>query len=94
MADAARIKAKVRGRVKGIGFRAFTSEQAKSLGLTGYVRNVPGERSVEVEAEGDKLKLDEFLIRIKKGPALARVESVEVAWEDYKGQYPDFSVRS
>jgi len=46
MADLALVKATVHGRVKGIGFRAFTWEQAKALGLNGYVRNLPDRDAV------------------------------------------------
>ena len=94
MADLALIKVTVHGQVKGIGFRAFTREQAKALGLTGYVRNQPGENAVEIEAEGEKARLEKLIAYLKVGPPLARVERVEVNWSEYTGQYADFSVRS
>ena len=93
MAELSSFKAIVRGRVTGIGFRAFTGKQAESLGLTGYVRNIPGERAVEVEAEGDKAGLEALISRLKVGPSPARVSGVEVTWREYSGKYPDFSIR-
>lgn len=39
------------GVVQGVGFRAATRMQAKSIGLTGYVRNLPNGQ-VEIVAGG------------------------------------------
>ena len=94
MADLALVKATVHGRVKGIGFRAFTWEQAKALGLNGYVRNLPDRDAVGLEAEGERAGLEKLLVYLKRGPPLARVERVEVNWAAYTGRYSDFSVRS
>ena len=93
MADLALIKATVHGRVKGIGFRAFAREQATSLGLSGYVRNLPDENTVEIEAEGEKDRLEKLIAYLRVGPPLARVERVEVNWSEYTGQYSDFTIR-
>src|SRR5689334_11557832 len=67
----------VRGLVQGVGFRPFVYRVAESLGLTGFVRNTAGE--VEIEAEGDREKLDRFVARLSRdAPPLARVEDVRV----------------
>ena len=91
MAELASVKTIVHGRVTGIGFRAFVEMKAQGLGLKGYVRNV--ERAVEMEAEGEKDKLEQLIGFIQAGPRLARVESVDVEWSEYRGQYSDFTVR-
>lgn len=39
------------GRVQGVGFRYQAASEAKSLGLTGWVRNC-WDGSVELEAQG------------------------------------------
>jgi acylphosphatase len=93
MADLALVKVTVQGQVKGIGFRAFTLAQAKALGLSGYVRNLPGENSVEIEAEGEKARLEKLLAYLRTGPPLARVERLEVNWLEYTGQYSEFTIR-
>ena len=64
------------------------------MGLTGYARNRPNENTVEIEAEGEKARLEKLIAYLKVGPPLARVEQVEVNWSEYTGQYSDFSIRS
>jgi acylphosphatase len=93
MFDTAAVKVVVYGSVQGVFFRDFTSRQAGELGLTGYVRNLPGGGSVEVVAEGDKAKLEELIAHLKKGPPRAIVERIEVNWSLPSGNYSCFSVR-
>ena len=82
--------ATVHGLVQGVFFRAFVHERAKALGLTGYVKNLSGGRSLEVYAEGDKEKLEELLAHLKVGPRSARVERVEVKWSEHTGRFERF----
>lgn len=91
MADLASVKVTVHGRVTGIGFRAFARAQAKALGLTGYARNLPDD-SVEIEAEGERDKLEKLVARLKAGPPLSRVQNADVTWSEYRGIYQDFSI--
>ena len=72
--DLASVRAIVYGDVQGVFFRAFASRQARELGLTGYVRNLPDGESVEVEAEGERNKLEELIGYLKVGPPAAKVE--------------------
>lgn len=65
------------GHVQGVGFRAFTVEQAREHGLTGWVRNLPDD-SVELEAQGDPLRIDALLARCAHGPPAAIVSGVAV----------------
>lgn len=51
MTDLTSVRATVSGRVQGVYFRDFTSRHARELGLTGYVRNLPDGKAVEVQAE-------------------------------------------
>lgn len=81
----------VSGWVQGVFFRDQTQKWANSLSITGWVRNLKDGR-VEVMAEGDKEKVEDLISQLKQGPSLARVENVEVDWEDYKGEFKDFSI--
>ena len=93
MTDLASMRATVYGRVQGVYFRAFVSREAEKLGLTGYVRNLPGGRTVEVQAEGGRSKLEKLIDHLKVGPPGARVEKVETDRSEYTGSYSTFSVR-
>ncbi len=93
MTDLASVRVIVYGRVQGVYFRVFASRQATKLGSTGYVRNLPGGRAVEVEAEGERSRLEELIDCLKVGPPGARVERVETNWSEYTGTYSDFSIR-
>ncbi len=92
MSELASLQAIVYGHVQGVFFRAFASGQARELGLTGYVRNLP-KRSVEVKAEGERGRLEELIDRLKTGPPGARVEKVATNWSEYTGSYSGFSIR-
>jgi acylphosphatase len=93
MAELVHLKAVVHGRVQGVYYRAFTSRVAKSLGLKGFVKNIIGSGDVEIEADGDRPKLEELLRQLEIGPPEALIENIDTTWSDYKGQYPDFDVR-
>ena len=67
----------IAGRVQGVGFRVFTEAAAVREGVHGFVRNLPDGR-VEVLVEGDQESIDRVEMKIRRGPAGARIESVEV----------------
>ncbi len=91
--ETARLRAIVRGRVQGVGFRYFVERNARELGLTGWVRNLPDGSSVEVEAEGERAKLEELLARLHQGPRMAAVDKVESRWDRARGEYQGFGLR-
>jgi len=62
------------------------------LGVKGWVRNLPDGR-VEAVLEGEKNNVEALLQRIEEGPPYARVEKIEVEWEDYQGEFADFRIR-
>ena len=66
---------RVEGRVQGVFFRATTQEQARALGLRGYVRNLP-DGSVEVYACGDRVAVETLSAWLWEGPPYARVTRV------------------
>lgn len=71
----------VTGRVQGVWFRAFTAEEARQLGLTGYVRNLPDGR-VEVLACGEQKSLAVLEAWLWQGPPAARVDEVACSAAD------------
>ena len=92
MSDLASVQVIVYGRVQGVFFRAFVSRQATELGLTGYVRNMP-DRTVEVQAEGERKQLEELIGVLRVGPPAAKVEKIVTNWSEYGGTYIGFSIK-
>jgi acylphosphatase len=82
----------VSGKVQGVSFRAFVQKEAEALGVQGWVKNLADGR-VEAVAEGPKEKVDALLEKMKKGPATARVEKMEVAEEAATGEFAKFEVK-
>ncbi len=72
-----RAHAFVAGRVQGVFFRASTQEQAKDLGIGGWVRNLSDGR-VEVLVEGKQSAVEQLVQWLWHGPPGADVEKVEV----------------
>ena len=65
------------GRVQGVGFRYSALSAARSLGLAGWVRNLPN-GSVETRAWGSPEQIADYLSWLRSGPSFARVEQVSV----------------
>jgi acylphosphatase len=87
-----RLKLKISGRVQGVCYRWYTRDTAAELGLTGWVRNLPG-GTVELVAEGARDKLDQLLDWCRRGPDLARVSDIQTEWKDETGEFQEFSIR-
>ena len=77
MSDLASVQATVYGRVQGVFFRAFAATEAQELGLTGYVRNLPG-GAVEVQAEGERKQLEVLIDCLEVGPPSAKVDGLSL----------------
>jgi acylphosphatase len=87
-----RAYAYVSGRVQGVFFRAETADLANRLGLTGWVRNLSDGR-VEALFEGEKEDVEKALDFCRQGPPGASVRSLDVKWEDSKGDFQDFRIK-
>ncbi len=81
----------VSGRVQGVCYRMATVEQARRLGLTGWVRNLADGR-VEVYACGSRAALDTLQAWLHQGPPMARVDSVGVS-DSKPDKLQEFSIR-
>ncbi|KUJ96096.1 MAG: acylphosphatase [Desulfonauticus sp.] len=83
----------VSGKVQGVWFRAWTHDQATSLNIKGWVRNL-ADGKVEVLAQGEEKDLEELKKRLLVGSPLSRVEHVECKYlEDYDKTYDKFEIR-
>jgi acylphosphatase len=81
----------VLGRVQMVMYRDFTKRRARSLGLTGWVKN-NDDGTVRIVAEGEESKLKALLSEIQKGSLLARVDDIRVSWKEPSGSFSSFSI--
>jgi acylphosphatase len=86
-----RARVMIEGRVQGVFFRHHTQEVAFRLDLKGWVKN-RRDGSVEALFEGDKKKVDQIIQWCHRGPSEARVMNVQTTWENYTGEFDDFSI--
>jgi acylphosphatase len=86
-----RVRVRVRGRVQGVFFRAEARDRAESLGVAGWIGNLP-DGSVEAVFEGEDERVASMVDWCRRGPAGAEVEEVEVVREEPAGE-TGFSVR-
>jgi len=82
----------VSGRVQGVFFRQKTKMQARMQDVTGWVRNLPDGR-VEAVFEGEEQAVKALVEYCRHGPSYAKVTNLEVAWEEYRGEFDDFQMR-
>ena len=85
------VNIKITGKVQGVGFRYFVLRQAQELGITGWVSN-KSNGHVEAMAQGDKEDLDQFIAKVKQGPAFSRVDDLILNWEDGQENYTSFEI--
>lgn len=87
-----RVHVIAKGLVQGVGFRWFTARLAESSGLGGYVRNLINGQ-VEIEAEGDRSLVEEFLNDLRVGPRSARVTNLQIQWMEPLHRHTRFEIR-
>ena len=77
----------ISGRVQGVGYRASMIDEARRLGVTGWVRN-RRDGAVEAVVDGDAVAVAAIVAWARRGPPAARVADVLV--EDADGTFSDF----
>ena len=91
MADPVARKVRLYGRVQGVFFRQWLVQQARELGVAGWVRNAP-DGSVEAHVEGDETVVEKMIEAMSQGPTNARVEDLMVEDADVE-EISGFAVR-
>ena len=88
-----RLRITVYGRVQRVGYRDRVAETARKIGITGTVRNLEDEVTVEIIVEGEENKLKEFvkLINIKDLPI--DVEKIDSKEEKATGEFKYFKIK-
>ena len=88
-----RANIRIKGNVQMAGFRTFIENIADSLNVTGFAENQE-DGSVRVVCEGKEEGINELINSIKeKTPSFARIEEMNVAYEEYKGEFTGFGRR-
>jgi len=88
---AIRVRVVVTGRVQGVFFRDGCREQARALGVRGFVHNrIDG--AVEAEFEGPEAAVERMVAWCRTGPPRARVDAVTTERIATIGE-PGFRVR-
>lgn len=82
----------ISGVVQGVGYRWSCSRAARSIGVTGWVRNLDDGR-VEALAQGTQAQADEFVKWCYRGPAEARVTDIAAAFGESVETFSDFGIR-
>lgn len=82
---------RIRGRVQGVGFRAYVQYKAKSHGVAGWVRN-RSDGTVEAVLHGEAEAVQAVIESAHRGPRTARVTDVQVS--DAEGDYEGFEQRA
>ena len=72
-------KFRVEGRVQGVWFRGWVRQEARALGLAGWVRN-QRDGSVEALFSGPETRVQEMIAELHRGPPAARVW--DVTWKE------------
>lgn len=91
-AAATRLEATVFGLVQGVYFRQYTLQEARRLGLTGWVAN-QRDGTVRVVAQGSHEALEQFLQFLQRGSPASQVDKVETNWTTATETFNGFQVR-
>ena len=67
----------VSGRVQGVGYRWFAAENARFIGINGYVKNLSSGK-VEVLARGNSEQLERFVMELRKGPSFSDITDIKM----------------
>ena len=70
-------RVRVSGRVQGVFFRGWTRDEARQLGVAGWVRNCL-DGSVEAHLEGEEAAVDQLIAMMRSGPSGAEVDDLTV----------------
>ncbi|GGE37414.1 acylphosphatase [Actibacterium pelagium] len=86
------VKARITGRVQGVAFRAWTRARARSLGLTGWVRN-ENDNAVSALLQGEREVVRTMLKDLWSGPGAAAVANVQRIETEVDLQIDSFEIR-
>ena len=89
--ETVRAHVRVHGRVQGVGFRFSLQEEAELAGVSGWARNLPDGR-VEAVLQGEAGAVRRLVGWCREGPPGARVERLELSWEEPGEELRGFAI--
>lgn len=87
-----RVHLVIKGLVQGVSYRASAQDEARRLGVRGWVRNLRN-GDVESIAEAAPQTIETFITWCRRGPEEARVDAVNVADSQDAEAFAGFEVR-
>jgi acylphosphatase len=75
MSDTTTVRVRIKGRVQGVWYRGWTVDQARRLGLSGWVRN-RSDGSVEAVFSGPEHVVRAAINLCRQGPPTALVSEI------------------
>ena len=72
---------RIHGRVQGVFYRAWSADEARALGLRGWVRN-RSDGTVEMLLHGAAEAVERMIAHCRDGPPAAQVRRIEVEETD------------
>ena len=91
MASNVKARLLIAGRVQGVAFRWETLQAAQRFQVFGWVRNLPDGR-VEAVIEGPRQQVNDLIDWCRHGPPIARVDNIDIQWDDFSGLYSTFEI--
>jgi len=87
-----KVELKIYGRVQMVLYRDSVRRQARKLDLTGWVMN-QSDGTVQIIAEGEEESLKELIKWCYNGPILAKVEKIDIDWQEAACQFDKFEIK-
>ncbi len=81
----------ISGSVQGVGYRQFVKQNARKLGINGWVRNTE-DGGVEAVLQGEESMIEVMIEQCKKGPFMSEVEHCGFEWEESEEEYDSFNL--
>nr|BAL57570.1 acylphosphatase [uncultured Chloroflexota bacterium] len=87
-----RVRIIIEGWLQGMNFRYQTQQQARKLGLVGFVRTLSDGR-IEIEAQGDRKQVEQLLEWCQQEPHSTHIRNILYRFDDPIERYSAFNVR-
>ncbi|MBN1991653.1 MAG: acylphosphatase [Anaerolineae bacterium] len=92
MTKQVRARILIEGRLQALNFRYNTQQQAKKLGLAGFVRTLSDGR-IEIEVQGDEANVETMLAWCQEEPQSSQIRSIFYRYDEPSERYSGFNVR-